>query len=253
MHVVSLLALWIPTHTNTENLQFVLRWLHFLAGITWIGLLYFFNLINVPFMKTVTDPAVKKNVFQNLTLPALWWFRWGAIATVFVGFWYWAQTIVAVDAHNAVAAGYVDASAIKVIGIFVGIWTVAWFIEYAIVLKAPDMPAINKGPVYAVIAAILIVGASWLFVVLHSHGWESNRLISIGLGGGFGWLMMLNVWGIIWRNNKKIINGALTGPPPADGPKLARQAFLASRTNAWLSIPMLFFMAAASHYPLFGS
>jgi len=66
-------------------------------------------------------------------------------------------------------------------------------------------------------------------------------------------IMLLNVWGIIWRNNKKIINGALAGTPPADAAALARQAFLASRTNAWLSIPMLFFMAAASHYPMFGS
>src|SRR5437016_4114615 len=133
MHVVSLLALWIPTHTNTENLQFVLRWIHFLAGIAWIGLLYFFNLVNVPFMKTVTDPAVKKNVFQNLTLPALWWFRWGAVVTVFVGFWYWAQTIVAVDAQNG------NGSAAKAIGFFLVLWTVVWAVEAGIILVAPGI------------------------------------------------------------------------------------------------------------------
>src|SRR5947209_12294583 len=90
----------MPEHTGTETLQVLLRWAHFLAGITWIGLLYFFNLVDVPFMKTVTDPAQKQNVFKNMTLPALFWFRWGAVATVFVGFWYWAQTIVIVDARN---------------------------------------------------------------------------------------------------------------------------------------------------------
>jgi uncharacterized membrane protein len=68
-----------------------------------------------------------------------------------------------------------------------------------------------------------------------------------------GLLMMLNVWGIIWRNNKKIINGVLAGTPHPDAAILARQAFLASRTNAWLSLPMLFFMVAAGHYAMFGS
>ncbi len=60
-----------------------------------------------------------------------------------------------------------------------------------------------------------------------------------------GLIMLLNVWGIIWPNNKRMI-GALTGGPPA-APELARQAFVASRTNTWLSLPMLLFMAASSH------
>ena len=68
--------------------------------------------------------------------------------------------------------------------------------------------------------------------------------------------MMMNVWGIIWRINKKVINWtkafAKEGTPiPPESQALARLAFLASRTNAWLSIPMLFFMGAASHYPMF--
>jgi len=236
----------IPTHTGTETLQILLRWAHFLAGIAWIGLLYFFNLVNVPFMKTVTDPAQKQNVFKNMTLPALFWFRWGAVVTVFVGFWYWAQTIVAPDAHNG------GGSAGKVIGLFLVMWTVVWAIEFGIVSAAPGVKAINNGWIYTVIVAVLFVAATYAWIAINNREWESNRLISIGIGGGYGWVMMLNVWGIIWRNNKKVINGTLAGTPPADAPKLARQAFLASRTNAWLSIPMLFFMAAASHYGLFG-
>ena len=247
MHLAALFAFQsIPTHTNVENLQIVLRWVHFLAGITWIGLLYFFNLVNVPFMKTVTDPEAKKNVLKNLTLPALWWFRWGAVVTVFAGFWYWAQTIVAVDADNG------GGSAGKAIGFFLVLWTVVFAIEAGIVMVAPGIKALNNGWVYTVIVLILFTAAAAGFVMVNNRDWESNRLISIGIGGGFGWVMMLNVWGIIWRNNKKIINGTLAGTPPANGAKLGRQAFLASRTNAWLSIPMLFFMAAASHYALFG-
>ncbi len=55
MHdLIAVTTSWVmPTHTGTEALAFLLRWFHFLAGITWIGLLYFFNLVNVPFMKQV--------------------------------------------------------------------------------------------------------------------------------------------------------------------------------------------------------
>ena len=60
------------------NFQFLLRWLHFLAGITWIGMLYFFNLVNVQFQKEL-DAAIKGKVVPNLMPKALWWFRWGAV------------------------------------------------------------------------------------------------------------------------------------------------------------------------------
>ena len=239
MHAVTPLAYFaMPNHTGTENLQLILRWIHFLAGITWIGLLYFFNLINVPWMKQV-DATIKPKVFQYLTMPALQWFRWSALVTVFAGFWYWAQTIVAVDAANG------NGSAGPVIGLFLVIWIVAWAIEYAVILKM-----LPKGPVFAIIVAIIVIAASFVFLKCCNSEWASNRLISIGIGGGLGLFMMLNVWGIIWRNNKKVITGTLAGTPPADGATLARQAFLASRANAYLSIPMLFFMAAASHYAL---
>jgi uncharacterized membrane protein len=139
------------------------------------------------------------------------------------------------------------ASAGTAFGSFFAIWIAVFAIEYVLIM----MVGINKGPVLAVLMAILVVAASWLFLRLNSHGWESNRLLSIGIGGGMGLVMLLNVWGIIWRNNKKVITGTLAGSPPADAAQLGRQAFLASRTNAFLSIPMLFFMAAASHYPMF--
>ena len=77
-------------------------------------------------------------------------------------------------------------------------------------------------------------------------------MLSIGVGGGLGIFMLFNVWGIIWPNNKKIIKGTLAGSPPANAATLARQAFLASRTNFYLSGPLLFFMAATSHYPILG-
>jgi uncharacterized membrane protein len=95
-----------------------------------------------------------------------------------------------------------------------------------------------------------------LYVRINNHGWESNRLIVIGIGGGLGWFMMFNVWGVIWRVQKKMIKwnaeAAASGTPlPEEATGLARLNFRASKTNFWLSFPMLFFMAAASHYPLF--
>jgi uncharacterized membrane protein len=126
---------------------------------------------------------------------------------------------------------------------------------YACVI--PGKGALDKGPVLAVIYAVVVVAASCLFLRWNDHGWESNRLLAIGIGGGMGWMMMLNVWGVIWRAQKKIINwtrdSAANGTPMPDKAKyLARQAYLCSRTNFVLSFPMLFFMAAASHYPMFG-
>ena len=77
-----------PTITGAEAMQLILRWFHFMAGITWVGLLYFFNLVNVSFMKQV-DAAAKPKILQHMTLPALNWFRWSSVVTVFAGLWYW--------------------------------------------------------------------------------------------------------------------------------------------------------------------
>jgi len=241
MITLSYFASWLsmPAHTGAEKLGIGLRWVHFVAGITWIGLLYFFNLINVPFMKQV-DAGMKPKVFQYLTLPALQLFRWSALLTIFVGFWYWAQIYVAAAAERE------SRSAGGAIGLFLLVWIVAWAINYPIILKTPN-------PWIVVIAVVILVSlAGWLFVTFTPVGQDDNHVLSIGVGGGIGLFMMLNVWGIIWRNNKKVIKGTLAGTPPGNAATLARQAFLASRSNAWLSLPMLFFMGASSHFGLFG-
>lgn len=241
MHeLIAVTTSWVmPTHTGTEALAFLLRWFHFLAGITWIGLLYFFNLVNVPFMKQV-DAGMKPKVFQYLTLPALQWFRWSALATVFVGFWYWAQMYVALDAHN------MGVSPWSTIGFFLLVWIVSWGILFFVISKAPS------GYVLGLITAVIVIAAGYLFVNFTPVGQDDNHVLAIGVGGGMGIIMLFNVWGIIWPNQKKIIQGTLAGSPPANAAVLARQAFLASRTNFFLSVPMLFFMASSYHYVIFG-
>src|SRR3954468_24155519 len=67
-----------------QNVQLLLRWFHVLAGIVWIGHLYFFNFVNVPFQGAI-GPDVKKTVNPQLLPRALWWFRWGAMMTFLFG------------------------------------------------------------------------------------------------------------------------------------------------------------------------
>jgi uncharacterized membrane protein len=229
----------MPVHTGTEALAFILRWIHLLAGITWVGLLYFFNLVNIPFMKQV-DAGLKPKIFQYLTMPTLQLFRWSSLLTVFMGFWYWSQIYVTADAKRmGVSPG-------STIGLFLLIWIAASMILYFVISKTPS------GYVLGLVTTVLVIGAGWLFVNYTPVGQDDNHVLSIGIGGGMGFIMLFNVWGIIWPNNKKIIRGTLAGTPPANAAILARQVFLASRTNLFLSVPMIFFMAASSHYTLLG-
>ncbi|HSB44620.1 MAG TPA: urate hydroxylase PuuD [Nitrospira sp.] len=151
------------------------RWVHFLAGITWIGLLYFFNLINAAFLKSLDGPT-KNVVIPKLMPAALNWFRHGATVTVLAG-----------------------------------------------------------------IA---------LYFYMYSKG--GTGAMALGIGGLLGIIMMANVHAIIWPNQKKIIaavSAAAQGTPaPAEMAQWGRTALLASRVNFMLSIPMLFFMGAGSHF-----
>jgi uncharacterized membrane protein len=249
--LVLLQNIHVPQDFNT-NFLMIVRWIHFLAGITWIGLLYFFNLVNVPFMKGL-DATTKGKVLPDLMTRALWWFRMSAALTVLAGLAYFGR-VVAADVENAQAAG-VHGSDGAVFGSFFLIWTIVWAILYACLI--PGKGIFDNGAFVGVVYAVVVFVAAWLFLSWNNHGWESNRLLSIGIGGGIGWVMMLNVWGVIWRIQKRIIqwtrdNAANGTAIPDKAKSMARQAFLASRANAGLSVVMLFFMGAASHYPLFG-
>lgn len=176
----------MPAEAHTHVL-FVLRWIHFIAGIIWIGHLYFFNFVNVPFVKTL-DAEGKKKVVPQLAPRALFWFRWGAMFTFLSGLLYiiW-KIFIATD------AGFTGTG---------GLFTSTW--------------------------------GQW-----------------ITFGGLLGTVMWFNVWFIIWPIQKKIIAWTRAGESPAQMPKIARRAYLASRANTYLSIPMLFGMGAASHFPSF--
>ena len=234
--------------TVSDLAHILVRWLHFVGGITWIGMLYFFNLVNVPLQKKL-DPDTKKRVNPDLLLPALWFFRWGAVLTVLAGLTYYAMFILGADVTNANNAGaHLNVWVLLIEWLTYPI--VLFIIEFLIIKKVPAL--IKDGRVFAIVAIILVAivtfGIMKFFPAMMTVGrssYASNKTLSIGVGGAYGILMLLNVWGIIWPANKRII-GALQGGPPA-APELARQAFIASRTNAWLSLPMLLFMGTSSH------
>src|ERR1700737_2878292 len=100
------------------NVTFFLRWGHFLAGITWIGLLYYFNLVNVNFMKEL-DAATRGKVVPNLMPKALFWFRWGAVFTLLTGLLYYLFLLGTEKITGRVI-------------VFLIAWTVAWLIVAAL-------------------------------------------------------------------------------------------------------------------------
>jgi len=229
-------------------LRITLRWLHFVAGITWIGLLYFFNLVNVPFQKGL-DAETKKKVNPDLLTRTLWYFRWGAVVTVLVGLAYYAMYILKADVANANNIGGGNVSLGFVFLAWLSYPIVLFIIEFLIIKKVPAL--IKDGRVFAVVMFILVAIVTYGLLrfftaelTVNGQSFASNKSYSIGIGGAYGIVMLLNVWGIIWPNNKRII-AATAGTGPAAAPELPRQAFIASRTNTWLSLPLLLFMGTS--------
>jgi uncharacterized membrane protein len=174
---------------SAEGWLFFLRWFHFLAGITWIGLLYYFNFVQTPFFATAEAPVRTGMIAGGLVERALWWFRWGAMVTFITG---WLIII-----HK--------------IGQFGGL-----------------------GPFFT-----------------QPYG------LSIFIGGMLGSLMWFNVWFVIWPSQQVVIASAKQvakgGQALPDAPARGQRAGFASRTNTMLSVPMLYFMGAASHLPWRGT
>ena len=229
----------------------LLRWIHLVAGITWVGLLYFLTLVNMPFLQEL-DAQSRGIVVPKLMPRALWWFRWSAVVTVLVGIAYWMH-IVATDARSASVAGDAASPGRMFISFFV-LWTLAFAVEMGVLMSPAE--ALRKGPVLGAIVAVAVVGASYVFLAMNQNGWESSRALAIGIGGGLGWFMLLNVWGIVWRMQKKMIrwteaNATHGTAIPPEAAKAARLTMLCARVNFVLSFPMLFFMGAASHYAMF--
>jgi len=137
-------------------------------------------------------------------------------------------------------------------------WSIAFVVLSALYRTAVAGGPLKDGRVLSIVIAVIVIFIGYATALMARNAGSSSRTISIMIGGGLGTIMFLNVWMIIWPLQKRIIAATKAtaesgAPAPADMPKWARRAFLASRTNAWLSIPMLFFMGAASHFPIFST
>jgi uncharacterized membrane protein len=162
-----------------EGGEILARWGHYLSGVTWIGLLYYFNFVQTPAFAGF-EAGPRTEAISKLVPRALWWFRWGAAATLATGL--------------------------------------------LIVASQPDQESY----------------------------WDSAQGIAISTGILLAVFMFLNVWLVIWPAQKKVIASAQRvaagGEADPDAAAAARRGAVASRTNTLFSIPMLFFMGAASHF-----
>jgi uncharacterized membrane protein len=232
------------------NELIVLRWLHLVFGIIWIGLLYFFNLVGTPALKSL-EPGVRVKVYPALMSRAMNWFRWSALVTVLVGMRYFFSLLV-IDARNAGNPGL----ALRWFGWWVLVWVVAY--EGIYLLQLPAKGIRDSVWVRAIGIAIVVSAAAWIVLALNGGENVSNQHLAISVGGGLGLVMLLNTWGVVWRVQKRLIAAARAAaeqgtPLPPEAERLMRWGFITARVSLWLSFPMLFFMGAASHYPFLSS
>src|SRR5262245_21126126 len=169
------------------NFQFLLRWIHFLAGITWIGMLYFFNLVNVQFQQEI-DAAVKGKINPILMPKTLWWFRWGAVFTWFSGFIYY---FLLVDAEKN-TTGHMP------LAVFIVGWSIAFVVLSALYRMSVAGGPLKDGRVLAIVIAIVVLFIGYATALMAHDKGASSRTLSIMVGGGLGSIMFLNVWMIIW-------------------------------------------------------
>ncbi len=120
---------------NLEGWLFILRWIHFLVGITWIGVLYYFNFIQTPFFATDLGGEARSAMMRGLVPNALWWFRWGAMFTFLSG---WTIVIT-----HMVMGGYgMDYYTLVLTGGLMGtlmwfnVWFVIWPIQRGLIANA---------------------------------------------------------------------------------------------------------------------
>jgi len=225
--------------------QISLRWMHIVAGFLWLGFLYFFVLAVAPALKAL-DPATRGKVFPEIASRGLWWLRWSALVGWLAGFRYF-MILAKTDAVNA---GRPHAW-----GTWIGIWLGCWLAAFAIEMALVQAGGPLGNPFVAGVLVLFVMAAvSWLVVSLLAQPGASNRTLCISIGGGLGTILFLNVWGISWRCQKRLIAwtraaSAQGTPMPPEAANLVRMATLSMQINFWLSFPMIFFMAASAHFP----
>lgn len=210
------------------ELNSVLRWVHIIAGIAWIGHLYFFNFVNGPFQGKLDGPT-KKIVNPQLMPRALWWFRYGAL-------WTWITGVLMLltifyMGHAAVADG--GRPSLAAYGLLLVTILVAPFVYDALIGAL--------GANMNTAAAAGLAGSVAMMALYEYVGGFGYRGVVIHLGALFGTLMAYNVWFKIWPAQQKIITAVRDGQAPDAA--LVALAGARSRQNTFMSVPLLWAMS----------
>lgn len=210
-----------------ELIHPIFKWLHIIAGVLWIGLLYFFNWVNGHFAATM-DGDTKKKVVPELMPRTLYFFRWGAAWTWFTGF----ILLLIVFYHGGLTfddGGSWGTEAFVMIAVtFLGVFLYDFLYKSGL---ASNVRVIT-------IVSFVLVGA----VVYLMKEWAgfSYRAFNIHLGSMFGTMMAFNVWFRIWPAQQQIITAIKNGEAP-DG-SLVALAGLRSKHNTYMSVPLIWTM-----------
>ena len=196
------------------NVQMLLRWIHVIAGIVWIGHLYFFNFVNIPFQGTI-GADVKKTVNPQLITRALWWFRWGAMTTFIVGLLLFTQIYMYGGGGSfGPTQVFIDDQGLtgRAIWILMGglfgtiMWFNVWFIIWPAQQKilrgvrdgVPANPALPKRALLASRANTYLSGPMLFGMLAATHYGAINlvtAVVAIALG-------LLAVWCAYWTSPK---------------------------------------------------
>lgn len=212
-------------------IESLFRWIHVIAGVLWIGLLYFFNWVNANVMPKL-DGETKKKLIPELMPRALYWFRWGAAFTWVTGvllllmLFYFRSKLALADPADP-DSGFGIGSLLMI-----GLVFVAPFIYDPLAKTALKDPQTAFG-------AGVVISTVVLFLFQYVGGF-SFRGYSIHLGAMFGTIMAFNVWFRIWPSQREIITAVKNGTAP--DPAVVALAGLRSKHNTYMSVPLLFMM-----------
>jgi len=207
-----------------EVIEALTRWIHVIAGITWIGLLYFFNWVNSAFAPTM-DGETKKKVVPELLPRTLYWFRWGAAWTWVTGFLLLLLVFYHTGNSFEPGAGW-------------GLWAIIALLLtfFGVVIYDLICGIVKDNRVLAAIGLALTALAVYFF---HKAGFGYRGYV-IHVGAMYGTAMAFNVWMRIWPAQRRIITATRDGeaPNPAD-PALAGAR---SKHNTYMSVPLVWTM-----------
>ncbi len=200
---------------------FFTRWLHILVGITWIGLLYFFNFVQVPSFAQM-DPAARNNAMDKLTWRALWWFRWAAVATVVTGFvlLYFTEEYKP-DFMKTLPGISISAGILLGLTMFLNVWGIIWRKQKIVIANARNVAAGGEADPGAAAAGRQGLMASRvnaifsipmvLFMVGTSHFPYAAGLPPTGGKRATFWAVFVIVWAVLELNALGLLGGTKPG------------------------------------------